>query len=273
MVKRRSSSLVRYANKRARYSYSPRVRAAVAIGKYAWRNRARIAGAYGRLRKVSNWVTRSARRHIGEKVGTTSAQRIEQANNGLNLATRTLYFSALTSIPEGGTGSTDRRKDTVNLRGFLIQLNISNKVTNPVCYNWALVAPKDRNNGITTTNFFRSYGAQRGETFSATTLSSIDFKHRPINTDLYHILAHKRIMLAKNAGETDGNRGFYVNKKWYIPLKKQIRFEIQGDELSLDNIYWIVWCDINNSIVGTGVTDDVIANIANLVTYFRNTKN
>jgi len=270
MVKRRSTSLVRYASKRARYS--PRLRAAVAIGKYAWRNRARIAGAYGRLRKVGNWVTKSARRQIGERVGTTSAQRIEQANNSLNLATRTLYFSALTTIPEGGTGSTDRRKDTVNLRGFLIQLNVTSNQTNPIVYNWALVAPKDRNNGITTTNFFRSYGAQRGENFDGTTLSSIDFKHRPINTDLYNILAHKRISLAKNAGSTDGNRGFCINKKWYIPLKKQVRFEIQGDELSLDNIYWIVWCDINNSIIGTGVTNAVVSNISNLVTYFRNTK-
>lgn len=274
VYKRRGMDIAHFASKRAKVG-GPRMRMAMALGKYAWKNRRNISARvrqFSRGVRGANRIVRQARAKVGEQIGSTSAQRIIQVNNQFDMGSRSLLFARLHEIAEQGAGNQDRRRDTINCRGYLIQLCITNKVEAIIYFNWAVIAPKDRDNDIVNANFFRGYEVRRGENFNPNNLSVIDFHKRPINTDLYNVLAHNRIRLGQNPpdGQAVSDTNFRLIKKW-VPLRRQIRFDTLVDEIALDQVYVVYWCDFNQSPIGTAAQANVIDVIQNHVTYFRNT--
>lgn len=227
------------------------------------------------MMRKSRWA-KEQRKQIGDNIGTTSARRSVTIEDSYTINSRLLYISELVqNLPEG-TGNDARMRDNVNLRGWRIMANVTNLSFSQVWLNIAIVSPReDGDLGVSTTAFFRSYGAQRGINFNDN-LNSADFHCRPINTDKYHILMHRRFMIGMrppSGAVSDGNVLMFIR---YVTLKRQVRFNVPAgseDPETTNDRFWLVqWCDVNDSPIGTPSQTDVLSWINKTVTYFRNTK-
>jgi len=118
----------------------------------------------------------------------------------------------------------------INWRGTRICMFFRNTGnTNPVNLNIAVLAPKSTGAGNVpvATEFFRGDVGTRAIDFGVT-LSANEFRCRPINSDEYNILRHKRYTLAQTAPSASGwNNGTlknFLQIKWFIKAKRQIRY-------------------------------------------------
>ena len=268
LTKRAGTTLVRFIGKRAKYA--PRYRTAMALGKFAWQNRARIYKGARQIRRGIGRFRRIQRNQIANFQTATSRRQLTNQNAILNLASRVLYASDILQNINQGFEPNDRDKDSIKLAGFKIWYNASNIQATPVWMNLAIVSPKEVN-AVTTTNFFRSIGADRGYDFG-TALSSVEIHMRAINTDLYTVLAHRRIFLGENPV---GNANDSSNqlRQIYVPIKRTMRYQNVGAVTSpLEKLFFVYWCDLNNSPQGTVATTGVVSFIWQCAAYFRNTK-
>lgn len=240
------------------------------LASYVMNNRASIMRGAAKFLRAGHarWKAKQ-RRNIGDTIGTTSCQRVTQLNEKYSQSTRILSWSLLNLVAEG-TGNAQRLRDTVNLRGFVIQANITSKFPDKILhFNWAVISPKNDLDVLVNTNFFRSYEDRRAQNFGDTDLSVVDYKLRPINTDKYNVLAHQRFTLSAADGQ-DGRGYMRMIRKW-IPLKRQLRFDTDTEERSYDKIFFVTWCDINNTDTGASVANAVDIIVHN-VAYWRNTR-
>lgn len=256
-----TASLARYAG-RATMRFAPRAAALY----YGYR------GAKSMLR--------TARKRIGEPVGTGGSKRIVVSQSDPNTNnTRTLVTHALLDIPQG-TDIDERERRLANVRGFKICMEVKNLENEPLYFNIAVLNLKSgagsSSGQINNIDFFRaSEGPSRARDF-ANDLNGMEFHCLPINTDRYNILRHKRYRLVPPVGGTTvSHSGFsYMNVDWYIPLKRQIRWDAATATSPESGECWVVyWADKFSALAGSTPVTNAFSVTHRMVTYFREPKN
>lgn len=269
------------------YPAAKRYRAAYMAANYAWRNRRNIYRAGKRIQRAwrryrSKKRSRFSTRNVGEPIGSVGAKKFNCVDNTTGtFATRTLHTTNLTAIPPA-TSNTDNRdsreRTIVNLRGFKLCMHVRNAQNNQVLLlNLAILAPKVTSAAVGTSDFFRGVGNTRSLDFNPTNLSALDFHCRPVNTDLYTILWHKRIKInpaTDSATIQLASKASFVALHKYIKVKRQLRFEdISNTNGPVDgNIFFVHWAD--NALNTTGAAP--VSSAYNMhqwfLTYFREPK-
>jgi len=171
--------------------------------------------------------------------------------------TRTLYTHNLVQIPKG-TGLDERTSDRVNIKGWKLTINIQsleNVSAQTFCF--AILSPKN-STSVSTTEFFRQYGADRAINFS-TSLNYLQMMTNPINSDQYNILHRWRFKLGpkiNNSGtsEVSSNRNTYKTINKYIKFNRQLRYETTASaDVEADPVFLVWWADVDYSTNGGAV--------------------
>lgn len=245
----------------------------------AMRGGRKLGGYKRRYKRARGRASKRARfsvTKVGERVGTSSAKKVVQDYDTVALTpnTRVLNIDNITSITkEAGGGEIDRRqRDVANLRGVKFCWEVRNLGTVPLYFNWCILIPKG-DDSIGTTDFFRDFGTSRGIAFG-TALTSNDFHCRPINSDKYVVVQHKRYRLAPNGNVnySAGSSNSYMNLDRYVKLKRQFRFDTGFASPQGKNIFVVYWFDQFLSPGGTApAAGQVNINRRNIL-YFREPK-
>ena len=240
---------------------------------------------YGRSTNLRRFKLR-ARRRVGNYIGADARQSHVLDPGAASLpvrdvmfiATRTLYGMLCTDIAKMTStfNRTARFFQKVNFRGVAVHMVLRNTHTLPVVFNYAVVSSKNQKYsisagttapstvpGMANSGFFRFYGNSRDTNFS-NSLSSIEFNYSPIDTDKFNVHMHRRTLL--NATTNDGSTGYrnesgsnFKQIRTYVPIKRQLRYNDDSDDLCETPIFLVYWCDIYqantnnipaNSIVG-----------------------
>lgn len=252
---------------RAVGAYNPYVRGGLITA-------ASLAAARAGLRKARRIKMKG---RIGFPKGTATSKRAATVTNtGDPLSTRTLYYENLVNIAKTSTNEIDKRqRDNAYISGFKICYDVLNYSVNPVLLNVAVVYDKRSNDGtviMALDDFFRSSeGNNRAKDFSIT-LDANEFHCLPLNTDRFSVLKHGRFTLGPTQSATVGaytvNRENYKSIMWWVPLKKQIRY---NDGNAQSKVWLIWWCDKFQA--GTGVAAVTIGQTQiHAVTYFKEPK-
>lgn len=280
-------------NKRKRYAvYGRRVRSRVAVKNAMLFRRAR----YMRYARAGTFLGRAAigaelgymaykglknkfsPRQIGEAPGTGTAKKCATVDqNPTNRDTRTLYTEELTTISQGDDID-QRERMLANVRGFKIDAEIRNNNGVPMYVNVAVLCTKAGTSSgtIDTSDFFRaSVGGNRGRDFS-TILNSNEMHNLAINSDRYIILRHKRYRLGEDSSTQYNTQksNSYMNLKWYVPLKRQLRWDSGlGVQPENGEVWLVYWFDQFGSTTGTGASPAAVTTAWRVVTTFRDPKN
>lgn len=253
------------------------------IGKSAWQG-AKMVYGYGKRKRrkfyrVSRRYAKKRRmmRQIGERPGSSSSKKhaLQDDATILTLSTRTLYSQTLTDLPKQTGDEINRRdRDIARLSGVKFCWELANNTSDPVYLNWAIVIPKG-DNTVGSADFFRAYGTSRSVTFGSS-LTSNDFHCRPINSDRYDIVTHKRYRLGPNNGASNttwyaGTEKSYMNLNKYIKIKRQFRYEgvlNQSEGRIPILVYWF-----DQFLKPSGTTPVPVVNILQRnIQYFRDPK-
>lgn len=256
-------------------------RAAYKIARWGvkrYRTRRRAPMRRAKRRKISASVGKRARLKFADRVGTSNAKKVAFNQDSTARDTRTLYATNLISIARGQSLN-ERERDIINFRGVRICNNFYNNGTAPLFLNVAVVSRKDADSTIPpdTDDFFRSLDSDtRGQAFN-NSLSAIAFRCLPINTDKYLVHKHKRYTLQ---GDANGSGWLhsgpsYKTMKWYIPFKRQIRYDSdKGGSFSYNaNLYLVWWCDAMYAQVSSAPVTSALNHQFHYVSYFRDTRN
>lgn len=243
------------------------VRAARKIGA-AVRRRQRMK----RARQVHN------RRRVGESIGTGNAKRHQVIDSGpTSQTTRNLYVTDVTAIPKTTSNEIDsRQRDMIQYKGFRYCEEWHNTSDKPLLCNIAVVAGKGETDYTRLTdNFFRGTGTTRALSFT-TTLGSLDFHCRPINTDKYIVLSHERFVLGTRVTDKffEDTKNYAMKTKW-VKVGRQIRYEdasgVTGSAKT--PIYLVHWCDQMTTPAGTTELLDAMMHSQQITAYFAEPKN
>jgi len=230
------------------------------IGKRVGRGFKHEINKLGSRKKARKFKVRDAPVHVGEPVGRTlNSKRNNQLDlENQNRSSRTLYSSELTLLSQG-TDVDQRLRGIAHITGIEIAYTFFNQSASntPMYLNCAVVAPKHRNAGVTFTNFFRGYGNSRGQDFD-TTLVPLEFHCRPINTDNYHVLMHKRYTV-----NTPGGTGFttgtgptnWITKKHWIKINRKFTWDTTTTVCD-QPILFAYWFDFINATGGSAVVSN-----------------
>jgi len=176
-------------------------------------------GAYRGIRRIKRARARGrARRAIG-------VSKPQSCKSVINVDTTVpgafdLFLGAhdMTKLALG-SGRDQRQTDVAFIKGFKIQMTISNLSASPAVYMLALVSPKtDYSGGILNNienEFFREWGAERAQDW-ASNQDYTTLVNAPINIDKWTVLWKKRINLG---GQRDGGFNKPVT---YEPSDKEI---------------------------------------------------
>lgn len=149
-----------------------------------------------------------------------------------------------------GQARNERDSDAIFIRGIRTEMIISNfNTTEPTFLNCAWIGAKSPEStqgggGGLGLNFFRGYGAERGEDFAAPAIqSSLELTRGEINTDHWAVLKHKRYLLQAQGGIAVGSiqRGSDRVFKWWVPVKREFKFERQTSPNSKTPIFFVYW--------------------------------
>lgn len=267
-----------YRTPRMYLNYLRKRRAARVIGgAYRTYRAARASGIYRGVKRLarSGLLQRRKRQRIGERVGKGTTKRNETQNiNGINHDSNTLYWYDLLSLGRTSTNEIMlRQRDIANIRGFKLCMEITNQASKPLYVNIAVVANAgDRGTVGQQTwhedDFFRSHGNERAVDFKDVNLGCLDRHCRPMNSDKYIILTHKRYRLGPNtfgAGYADADRS-YMNFNRYIPLKRQVRWSDGSADTAPENaqIFLYIWYGEYNktsNVIGTAVANNTMRSV------------
>lgn len=243
---------------RRRYITAGRFGAAGVVGSYAgWRMRKfykrypRARNYYGKSRRLLAKKARFSRRQIGERVGIDNAKHtiISQASGSLSFD-RAMTSQELTDISQG-TGENFRLRRLINMRGWKICMEFINFGTEACYLNVAVLHHKQLET-VETSDFFGNKGYERAIDFGDPSLDALQYHCLPINTDNYVILRHKRYKLVagtQSGGTNDLTGSNHMNLNWYVPLKRQLRYDQDGTAVESGQCWLVYW----TSLVGTGV--------------------
>lgn len=192
-----------------------------------------------------------SRRNIGERTGTrTTKESLTASAEGDQFDTRTLVGHDLTDIQQTTVNDVnERQRLAVNLRGFKIYMQFQNLGNAPLTLNICIIAPKDNRTALPpTAQFFRD-GTQSGRFLNFDIANpNLVFAKYPINPDQWTVLRHKRYLLNGEAGPSTGryleHNPSFRTMKWYVPLKRQIRYASAVSSGSWSKIYFAYWVDV-----------------------------
>lgn len=206
-------------------------------------------GGKGYLRGTKNSMIKTkakyqkfSRSRVGEPIGTSESKSVTTHNIALEPRnTRTLYSLHLTPITKGDDRN-QRERNIINVGGFKISFAVRNDRAIPGHFHIAVLSPKGRNN-IVIDDFFRSPSDSRAVDFS-TALDDLSMDNLGINSDQYQILKHKKYLLepSANSGNWQSNNGRnYKTLRWYVKLRRQLRYESNTDDTPLTGAVYLVW--------------------------------
>jgi len=216
-------------------------------------------------------------RNFGERVGTSTAKRaVTDDTQVITRDTRTLYNHSALDIPFG-TALNQRERNIANVRGIKVCMEVKSLSNEPLYINVAMLAPKDGVNAVDTNNFFRSSDdTARARDFDIN-LNSNEFHCLAINTDKYTILKHKRMrLIPQGAGTTTtvSLTGYsYMNLNWWIPLKRQIRWNAGTNQPVSGEVQLVYWADQFHTPTGTTPVIGEFSVMRRCVAYFKEPKN
>lgn len=215
---------------------------------------------------------------LGRRPGSATAKKAEviiDTTSLLAMSTRTLYTLNLVELNKQSAEEIDRRdRDIANIRGVKICLQFDNQDTNnyPMYVNVAIVSPKDINTTPLTTEFFRGYGTTRYVNFD-NSLSALSFHCRPINTDLYDVVMHKRLKLGPRIDDTSSMPNAPVKTLMrYIKINRQFSYDGENAQPVGRNLYMCMWCDEADKLGGSLVQVNKVNCMREIVLYFREPK-
>lgn len=214
------------------------------------------------------WRERKGLDSMGHPPGTGTAKTDVGAQNTNATGTRTLNFEPLINISRGDAINA-RERDIIDLRGFTICLGAQNNLTGlPLLMNVAVLSSKfDPTQVPTSTDFFRGESGFRGDDFD-TGLQASEFHCLPINTDKYFVQSHHRYKLSR----LGVNAMDHLQKKFYVPIKRQIRFD-DSNQTSINRQFYLVWwCDAHMDPAGAVVRPAAMNFQYKCVTHFREPK-
>ena len=222
-----------------------------------------------------------ARRSVGQRVGTSSTKRIAlgtgDAASQLNRPDRFLNTQQV-PFPFEGTTPENRERNLINLRGIKLcfEFSAGQELLIGGAYrdrqatiNLAVVSNKKQSaSGVfDNTHFFRALdGLHRAEDFD-TVSRSIDFHCRPINSDEFNVHAHHRTVIAGEAVESIPTVRRIMK---YIPIKRQIRFDVSGVP---DTRIWVVWWVALAGEDQTASFNNIYKYQWSMCTYFKDPRN
>jgi len=241
----------------------------LAMGDFVMAHRSELAQgarsfASAASKRAKQWAKRSADRKKGRGRGRTQAKRNRIADpigshtvkraqvaqtSEESINTRSLYQRKLIDV-DFGDNINQRQRNIINVSGIKISMEMKNITANPMYVNFAVISPKagvDPSANLDTLDFFRASDSNdRSKDFSEA-LTSTEFHMLPINTDKYTVLKTKRskVVAALSGGDTVALSGSsYLNLDWWIPLKRQFRFD--GTLSTPDNgqVYLVYWFDM-----------------------------
>lgn len=263
----------------AAYRYGPTAaRAAGTIARWAFnryrRRNKRSAKSMRRMRAAKK--TRFSTRNIGHPVGAGTTKRvIQKETNPVTKDSRVLYTQNLTELGFGDDIN-QRQRQLINLRGFKLCTHFRNDDDDPIYLNVAVVHGKLSEAAPTSVEFFRGNGNSRGVDFGSG-LTPLQFHCLNINTDSYVILRHKRYIIKGKANTAtnyvDRSGKNYMTMKWWIPLKRQLRYESNAStQPTTGNVWLVYWADQIGATSGTASQLGVFTASERHITYFRETK-
>lgn len=280
VVRYRSNALRRVTPYAARNRY-------VRAGMFVYNNRKTIGRmargakrAYKQYARTSRKRAKFSRKNIGEPVGTDTGKRaVVGEDDAIIRSTRTLYTQGLCDIPQG-SALDERERRIANIRGFKICCEVKNLASEPLYVNVAVLSLKagasSGSGQVNVNDFFRaSAGPDRARDFGST-LTGMEFHCLPINTDRYTILKHKRYRLVPPVtGTTVSHSGSsYMNIDWWIPLKRQIRWDAgTASDPEAGAVTFVYWADKMFNTAGTAIETSQFRFSSRLVTYFKEPKN
>lgn len=264
-----------YVTRRA-YLYGLRARAAARV---IWRNyaRARASRVFTRVKRAAAYGMIGPRKRrrfntVGDKPGKGTTKRNEIDNRTETWDSNTQYFVTLTDLGRQATNEINFRvRDLVTIKGWKICMNYQSKLLEPLYVNVAIVACKDVTGSIIP-DFFRSFGNERAVDFNDVNLTCFDRHCRPINSDKWTVMYHKRFKLGvinDTASAFSENRESYGSIMKWIKFNRQIRWDDGNPDTSADNaqVRLIWWFGTWN---GTNTVTTAVANgQVRVVTYFR----
>lgn len=263
----------RVVRRRAAYMVPPRYRMAMRAASFAYSHRGSIRRA-GRLAgKGYRSFKRKQLAKVGHVVGTSTGKKCDvsvQSSNGRD--TRVLFSNSLTENIVKGSNIDQRERDTINLRGFKMYFEFTNRFNQPLYCHVAVLVPKNGST-VSTQDFFRAHTTSRAEDFNQGR-DSIEMREFPINTDKNIILMHHRFKLNPKTGDvgqafnTDGPPNWYKFNRW-LTVKRQVRYDGQSNTDNLSNAFLVYWADRFSQAPGsTGVANHF--NMAHRITaYFK----
>ena len=215
----------------------------------AWRRKRSFRGRRRARRSSSIW----SRKKFGDPIGSSTTKNFETVSNQEDEESRSLYVHSLAILPRNTTGNDVnlRERNRVNIRGFKIYLQFLNKEANrSFSLNVAVVSPKYdtlAQSSFPPIAFFRDATTNSLERDFTTANSNLIFSKFGINSDLYNVFKHKRYILGNTVGDVTGpnqqtGRSFKTIK-WYVPIKRQLRFDGDTGIDRIDDCYLVYWFD------------------------------
>lgn len=188
--------------------------------------------------------------------------------------TRTLYSEPLIATSQG-TNINQRLRNSVNISGWKICGEIKNLTNAPLYVNIAVISPKGglgTSSDIPTADFFRDFSSNdRSKDFGIAN-TSLDNHCLPINSDKYTIFKHTRARLVAEAtgGDTVALQGMsYTNIDWWIPFKRQIRWDANLSYPESDQVYLVYWFDKFCTAGATAASTGAVTMSHKTVMYYR----
>lgn len=158
-----------------------------------------------------------------------------------------------------------RSRDVILHKGSKVCFTVKSRLKVPVFFNLAWVIPKAANT-VNPVDILRGQTVERDSQLD-NTLSFMDLRCLPINTDLYRIVKHKKMMILpdsdKSATVSEG-RDFRLVEE-YIKTNRKIYFN-GSTSTPLQNVHMVWWCDYYNS--PTGVNSATVDISWRIVDYF-----
>lgn len=184
---------------------------------------------------------------VGDPVGTSSA-KWDTLNIGYtDMTPETLQQLALLNITKfGGSTAYDRRlHDQLNFRGIKVCMNFRAEGalgTAKAMMNVAVISPRSDVTSasiLPPSDFFRNpTGSDRGIDFGDAALQSLDYYCSAINTDNYTVHKRMKFMIGPSSS-SEGHKEKFID--FYVPLKRQIRYESGSQFPEGRNLYLVWW--------------------------------
>lgn len=199
-------------------------------------------------KRRQNYVQkRRVMRRIGERVGSSTSKWNLISQNLIAFNPETLQQVRLLEVAKGAGGSAydTRQTDMLNFRGIKFCMNFRVEGAIGTAKAWlsvAVISPKSdlaSNQSIPNAGFFRDpQGSTRSRDFGNVLMTNLDYKCSAINSDKYNIHKHARYIIGP-AQSTEGHKERYI--EWYMPLKRQIRYESNTSNPEGKNMYLVWW--------------------------------